>query len=90
MIQVSQQRERCIGCNACVEAAPQRWRISKKDGRCTLVGAKEKRGFYTVNLPDFEKEENELAAKCVSDLVAQDRVAWELQRLDLVGQELVD
>ena len=63
MIQVSQQRERCIGCNACVEAAPQRWRVSKKDGRCTLVGGKEKRGFYTINLPDFEKDENELAAK---------------------------
>jgi putative protease len=38
-------------------------RAAKRDGRCTLVGAKEKRGFYTVNLPDFEKEENELAAK---------------------------
>lgn len=63
MIQVSQQRARCIGCNACVEAAPLRWRVSKKDGRCTLVGGKEKRGFYTINLPDFEKEENELAAK---------------------------
>jgi ferredoxin len=63
VIQITQQREKCIGCNACVEAAPHRWRVSKKDGRCTLVGGNEKRGFYTINVPDIEKEENELAAK---------------------------
>jgi ferredoxin len=63
MIQLIQLREKCIGCNACVEVAPQRWRVSKKDGRCTLVGGKEKKGFFTVNVPDFEKEENEEAAK---------------------------
>jgi len=63
VIQITQQREKCIGCNACVEAAPYRWRVSKKDGRCTLVGSNEKRGFFTINVPDIEKEDNELAAK---------------------------
>jgi ferredoxin len=63
MIQITQQRIRCIGCNACVEAAPHRWRISKKDGRCTLVGGIEKNGFYVVKVHDYELEENELAAK---------------------------
>lgn len=63
MIQITQQRERCIGCNACVEAAPERWRMNRRDGRCTLVGGREKKGFHTVNVPDFEREENELAAR---------------------------
>lgn len=63
MIQISQQRVRCIGCNACVEAAEQRWRISKRDGKCTLVGGVEKKGIYTVNVPDHELNENLLAAK---------------------------
>ncbi|MBL7773505.1 MAG: ferredoxin [Chitinophagaceae bacterium] len=63
MIRITQQREKCIGCNACVEAAFNRWRMSKKDGRCTLIGSKEKRGFYSIVVDDHELEENLLAAK---------------------------
>ena len=63
MIQIIQQREKCIGCNACVEAAPYRWRVSKRDGRCTLVGGKEKRGFWIINVAEFEQEDNEIAAR---------------------------
>lgn len=63
MIQITQKRINCIGCNACVEAAPNRWRISTKDGRSVLIGAKEKKGFFTVNVHDVEFEENLLAAK---------------------------
>jgi len=63
MIQITQQRARCIGCNACVEAAAYRWRVSRKDGKCTLIGAIEKRGFYTINVQDDEFEDNEIAAK---------------------------
>lgn len=63
MIRITQHRIKCIGCNACVEAAPDRWRISRKDGRCTLVGATEKRGFYSIKVPEHELEANEIAAK---------------------------
>lgn len=63
MIRIIQQREKCIGCNLCVEAADYRWRVSKKDGRCTLVGGKEKRGFYSVVVDDHELEDNLTAAK---------------------------
>jgi len=37
--------------------------MSRKDGRCTLIGATEKRGFYSVLVPDHEREANELAAR---------------------------
>lgn len=63
MIRIIQQRNKCIGCNACVEAADYRWRISRKDGKCTLVGGIEKRGFYSVVVNDMELEDNLLAAK---------------------------
>lgn len=63
MLRITQHRIKCIGCNACVEAAPDRWAMSRKDGRCTLIGATEKRGFYTVVVHDYEREANELAAR---------------------------
>jgi ferredoxin len=63
MVRIIQQRNKCIGCNACVEAADYRWRISRKDGKCTLVGGFEKRGFYSVVVNDMELEDNLLAAK---------------------------
>jgi len=62
MIRITQQREKCIGCNYCVEAAFSRWRMSTKDGKCTLIGAKEKRGFHTIVVGDDEYEENVVAA----------------------------
>lgn len=63
MIRIIQQRDKCIGCNACVEAAFYRWRISRQDGKSTLVGAKEKRGFHSVLVDDHEYEENMAAAR---------------------------
>jgi ferredoxin len=62
MIRIIQQRIKCIGCNACVEAADYRWRISTKDGKCTLVGGVEKRGFYSVVVNNDELEDNLKAA----------------------------
>ena len=56
-------RIKCIGCNACVEAAPDRWRVSKKDGRCNLVGSIEKKGIFQVAISMDEVESNEIAAR---------------------------
>ncbi len=63
MLRIIQQRIKCIGCNACVEVADYRWRISTKDGKCTLVGGVEKRGFYSVIVDNHELEDNLMAAK---------------------------
>lgn len=63
MFKITHYREKCIGCYACVEVAPERWAISKKDGRCTLVGGKSNKGIYHVDANDFEKDENIQAAK---------------------------
>ena len=63
MVIITQQREKCIGCNYCVELAPERWRMSKKDGKCTLIGATDRRGFHTVRTGDEEFEDNVRAAE---------------------------
>jgi ferredoxin len=62
MVRIIQYRSKCIGCNACVEAAPDRWRISKKDGKCTLVGGSQKKGVYKIVVHDHEYEDNLKAA----------------------------
>ena len=63
MVIITQQRDKCIGCNYCVELAFQRWRMSRKDGKCNLLGAEERRGFHTVKVGDEEFEDNLRAAE---------------------------
>ena len=63
MIIITLQREKCIGCNYCIELAYNRWRMSKKDGKSVLLGAKEKKGFHTVRVGGEEYEENMKAAE---------------------------
>ena len=63
MLRITYFRSKCIGCNSCVEAAPHRWRVSRKDGRCTLIGGREKKGIYTAKVGLEELEENEKAAQ---------------------------
>lgn len=62
MIRVVQHRHKCIGCNACVEADPFRWRISRKDGKSVLIGGKEKKGWYSVIVDDDEQNQLQQAA----------------------------
>jgi ferredoxin len=63
MVIITHQREKCIGCNYCVELAYDRWRMSKKDGKVTLIGGENRKGFYTVKTGDEEFDENQRAAE---------------------------
>lgn len=75
MIRITQQRDKCIGCNYCVEAAYNRWRMSKKDGKCTLIGSTEKRGFHSVVVGEDEYEENVVAAEvCPVNIIKVERL----------------
>jgi len=62
MFRITYFRKKCIGCNACVEAAPDRWRVSRRDGRCTLIGGEEKRGIYRTIASMEEYDRNKMAA----------------------------
>ncbi len=63
MVIITQKRDKCIGCNYCVEIAFDQWRMSKKDGKSTLLGAVNKKGFHTVKVEDEYLDANERAAE---------------------------
>ena len=62
MLRITHFREKCIGCNGCVEVAPDRWRMSKTDGKSTLIEGKPKKGVYNALISEIELEENQQAA----------------------------
>lgn len=64
MLIITLQRNKCIGCNYCVELAPRQFQMSRKDGKSVLLKATDKKGFHTLKLADHSlQEENEAAAK---------------------------
>jgi len=62
MVIITQQRDKCIGCNYCVELAEAQWRMNRKDGKSVLLGATNKKGFHTVKLHDDEVFEDNVKA----------------------------
>jgi len=72
MVIITLQRDKCIGCNYCVEMAPGQFQMSKKDGKSVLLNAKEKKGFHTVKssnhaiLEDCEKAAKACPVKIIS------------------------
>lgn len=40
MPKIIQNRSKCIGCAVCVEMQPHIWRMSKMDGKATLINSK--------------------------------------------------
>ena len=63
MIQIIYKRDKCIGCNYCIELAPDRWRMNKKDGRSVLLGSRNKKGLYTAEVDELEYEANKASAQ---------------------------
>ncbi|WP_298555775.1 ferredoxin [uncultured Algibacter sp.] len=52
MVVITLQRNKCIGCNYCVELAPSQFQMSKKDGKSVLLHSNEKKGFFTLKSKD--------------------------------------
>lgn len=63
MPNVVHYREKCIGCNACVELAPEFWEMDEKDGKSNLKKAEKKRECFVLKINEMDKEINELAAE---------------------------
>ena len=63
MIQIVYHRKKCIGCNYCIELAPDRWMMNKKDGKSVLLGSKNKKGFYIAEVQDEEYTVNKSLSK---------------------------
>jgi len=57
MAKILYYRDKCIGCNACVEFAPQFWRISEEDGKSDLIESRNVKGVFvrSVEIVDIEE-----------------------------------
>lgn len=62
MIRITYFRDKCIGCGVCSEIAPFRWRMSKKNGKSTLLQGKKTNNFFQIVVDDDELKDNSLAA----------------------------
>ena len=64
MVIITLQRDKCIGCNYCVEMDPAHFQMSKKDGKSVLIHSVNAKGFYTLKSADHTIVDGcELAAK---------------------------
>lgn len=60
---IQHYRNNCIGCNACVQHAPQTWCMSSKDGKAVLRNAKGKANVFISDLADENVAANQKAAQ---------------------------
>lgn len=56
MPKIIHYRNKCIGCSICFEMQPAFWRMSKKDGKATLVKSIEKKGVFQLNIQEMDKD----------------------------------
>ena len=64
-------RKNCIGCNSCVNIAPQTWVMDEKEGKSVLVGAKQKGDLFVGEVFDCDLEANRRAAEACPTRVIQ-------------------
>jgi ferredoxin len=49
MPKIIHYRNKCIGCGICYELQPDLWRMSRKDGKATLLNATVKKEIHQVS-----------------------------------------
>ena len=59
MSKIIHYRNKCIGCGLCHEQQPELWRMSKKDGKATLLNAVQKRDVQVLPLNEIYREKLE-------------------------------
>lgn len=56
MPKILHYRHKCIGCGVCQQMQPEHWRMSKKDGRATLLHSVEKKTVFQAEVNEAELE----------------------------------
>jgi len=65
MHKIIHYRDKCIGCGVCFEMQPEIWRMSKKDGKATLLRATEKKNIHILPLyPSIEIQMKDVTKAC--------------------------
>jgi len=62
-------REKCIGCNACVEHAPNDWELDPVDGKANLKNAKLHKNVYVKELFVDEEQNKNAAEACPMGII---------------------
>lgn len=63
MSKIVHYRNKCIGCGLCHEQQPELWRMSKKDGKATLLNSVNKKEVYLLGLNEIYREKLEEVVK---------------------------
>ena len=61
MPKIIHYRKKCIGCNSCVEHAPDYWKMDE-DGKSTLLRGEKKDKVYILEIDEVELDCNKCAA----------------------------
>lgn len=65
MPKIVHYRNKCIGCGICCQQQPLYWRMSKKDGKATLLNAVTKKDVQLLDVNEEAAEANRsLIAAC--------------------------
>ncbi len=65
MNKVIYYRDKCIGCGICFEMQPELWRMSKKDGKATLLKSTLKKNVFIVPVSNnFQQQTREVIGAC--------------------------
>jgi len=56
MSKIIHYRNKCIGCGLCHEQQPELWRMSKKDGKATLLNADLKKDVHVLVLNEIHRQ----------------------------------
>lgn len=63
MPKIIHYRNKCIGCGICFELQPELWRMSKRDGKATLLKAKSTKDIYILPLTVAQQEKTKEVVK---------------------------
>ncbi len=61
-IRVTQRHTDCIGCGACVMAAPRQWAMDPEEGKAVLIGGRVEGELMTVEIDAEDVQANREAA----------------------------
>jgi ferredoxin len=64
MMKIQHFRQDCIGCNACVQYAPQTWAMNEADGKVDLIEGVTKGDIVTADLLASDLDANRKASAC--------------------------
>jgi len=65
MAKIIHYRNKCIGCGICFEMQPELWRMSKRDGKATLLRSTEKKDVFVLPIhKDIQHQTEQVKKAC--------------------------